>query len=91
LAKSEKENVKFQEKEKFLTQKQKKLQKAIQTVCVPVYPGRRFYCTHWLFRDRTSFQHQRRLPRSRNTSRILTDIANKSLPLRGTWDVRRKN
>lgn len=33
LAKSEKENVKFQEKEKFLTQKQKKLQKTIQTVC----------------------------------------------------------
>ena len=33
LARSEKENVKFQEKEKFLTQKQKKLQKTIQTVC----------------------------------------------------------
>lgn len=39
LAKSEKESVKFQEKEKFLTQKQKKLQKAIQTVRVQYISG----------------------------------------------------
>lgn len=37
MARNDKENVKFQEKEKFLTQKEKKLQKAIQTVSPPPF------------------------------------------------------
>lgn len=38
MSRNDKENVKFQEKEKFLTQKQKKLQKSIQTVYIIIDP-----------------------------------------------------
>ena len=39
VARYDKESVKHQEKEKFLVQKQKKLQKAIQTVRMIIYPS----------------------------------------------------